>query len=162
MRWHCRLPLSWKFANDRDYKWCKHFSTLSCSQWPGPKELPVDLRAGSENWGLWPQPQQIQGESMKAFMIAAMLMLLFWCCLSISSYWISVHPFPLLGWLLCDSRSNMGSSTLDCPRTYWWSPWQSLSSGPNQDQQRLVRNNSEKNTMAEVLNLCIKLQSLLY
>lgn len=61
--------LSWKFANERSYKWRKHCSTLSCSQWPGPKELPFDLRAGSENWRLWPQPQQVQGESVKAFRI---------------------------------------------------------------------------------------------
>lgn len=35
VRWHYRPPLSWKFANDRNYKRCKHCSTLSCSQWPG-------------------------------------------------------------------------------------------------------------------------------
>lgn len=77
----------------------------------------------------------------------------FWHCLSICSYSISMHPFPLLGWLLCNSRSNMGSSTLDCPRTYWRSPRQSLSRGPNQGQQCLVRNNLKKITMTEVLNL---------
>lgn len=30
-----RIPLSWKFVNDRNYKQCKHCSTMSCSQWPG-------------------------------------------------------------------------------------------------------------------------------